>query len=57
MMYHLRKDIACPKCKHMDFKIEEHIEQHPDVGKDDVFLSYWEIYCTHCDETIMRIDT
>jgi phage FluMu protein Com len=58
MMYHLRNDVACPKCKCTSFGIEEHTEQRPDQDKtkDDSYLVWLEIYCHDCDKTLMRID-
>lgn len=56
MMYHLRNDIVCPKCKSNSFGIEEHIEQHPDGDRDDVYLTWWEVFCHKCDYTIYKIE-
>lgn len=58
MMYHLRNEICCPRCKSGRLGVEVHVEQFPDHDKydNDIFLSWWEVYCTECDYTIRRID-
>lgn len=57
-MYYLKNDVECPFCKHQSFKIEHHVEQKPDMvhHKDDIYLSWWEIYCTECLETIKKVE-